>query len=87
MKKWSPTSWLLAQDAHFAYGLAIFFGVYTFRAWPGWIIVILIAELVFKEGLFDVYVEGNPLVWNGLIDWSFYLLGSMVAAILFILMR
>ena len=27
MNSWSPSKWLLAQDCHFAWGLAITFGV------------------------------------------------------------
>lgn len=76
---WEPSSWLLAQDCHFGYGLAIPLATYAFH-WPLWAIpLLLFIELIGKEGLFDQIVEKNPLVWGGLVDWSFYILGSAVA--------
>ncbi len=81
-KGWSPGSWLLAQDAHFAWGLAITFGIYATHL-PLWLIpVILLAELIFKEALFDQIVEKNPLVPDGLFDWAFYVLGAWLAYLL-----
>ncbi|MEM3656399.1 MAG: hypothetical protein QW453_06780 [Thermoprotei archaeon] len=79
---WQPDSWLLAQDCHFGYGLAITFGVRAFHAPLYWIGILLVLELVFKEGLFDQFVEGNKLVWGGLIDWSFYIFGSLAGLII-----
>ena len=78
-KGWSPSSWLLAQDSHFAWGLAITFGVYAGHLVHWFIPVILILELVLKEGLFDQIVEKNPLWPSGVIDWLFYVLGAGVA--------
>jgi hypothetical protein len=75
-KSWSPGTWLLAQDAHFAWGLAIVFGVYATHLAHWFIPVILILELVLKEGLFDQIVERNPLFPYGLVDWFFYVLGA-----------
>ena len=73
---WSPGEWLLAQDAHFAWGLAITFGVYAAHL-DHWLIpFILLAELLLKEAVFDQIVERNPLWPNGFIDWSFYVLGA-----------
>lgn len=66
----------LAQSIHFGWGLALVTGV-VFLHSPLWLVpALLAAELVLKEGVFDQMVEGNPLVWNGLTDWSFYVLGS-----------
>jgi hypothetical protein len=76
-KGWHPSHWLLAQDCHFGYGLAISFFVYAVHLPPFWIITLLLAELLFKEALFDQFVEKNPLVWNGFIDFSFYVLGAL----------
>lgn len=79
--RWLPSSWLLAQDSHFAYGLALSFAISAFHASLWWIVGLLIAELFFKEYLFDqVLVEKNPLLWNGLTDWAFYVLGAGVGA-------
>jgi len=73
---WSPGTWLLAQDCHFAWGLAIVFGVYATHLVHWLIPVILILELVLKEGLFDQIVERNPLWPDGFVDWMFYVLGA-----------
>jgi len=75
-KSWSPGSWLLAQDAHFAWGLAITFGVYAAHLVRWLIPVILLLELLLKETVFDQIVEKNPLFPSGLVDWSFYVLGA-----------
>ena len=75
-KGWSPSSWLLAQDAHFAWGLAITFGVYVAHL-DYWLIpFLLLLELLLKEAVFDQIVERNPLFPYGLVDWSFYVLGA-----------
>jgi len=79
---WSPGTWLLAQDCHFAWGLAIVFGVYATHLAHWFIPVILILELVLKEGLFDQIVERNPLWPDGFVDWMFYVLGAGVAFLL-----
>jgi hypothetical protein len=81
-KKWYPSTWLLAQDCHFGYGLAISFFVYAVHLSPLWIITLLLAELLLKEALFDQFVEKNPLVWNGFIDFSFYALGALAGFII-----
>jgi len=75
-KGWSPSSWLLAQDCHFAWGLAITFGVYAAHLAHWFIPVILVLEFVFKEGLFDQFVEGNYLFPDGFVDWLFYVFGA-----------
>jgi len=54
-----------------------FIFVYAVRLSPFWIITLLLAELLFKEALFDQFVERNPLVWSGFIDFSFYVLGAL----------
>jgi hypothetical protein len=73
---WSPGEWLLAQDAHFAWGLAITFGVYAAHLDHWFIPFILLAELLLKEAVFDQIVERSPLWPDGFVDWSFYVLGA-----------
>lgn len=82
---WSPSPQLLAQDAHFGYGLAIAFASYLFAA-PWLIPILLTLILALKEGLFDQFVEGNPLVFDGLFDWAFYCLGSLAGIALILLL-
>lgn len=70
---------VLAQSIHFVWGMDIPVFVFWDHLSLTWIVGLLFAELVFKEGLFDQIVEGESLLRSGLLDWSFYVLGSAVA--------
>jgi hypothetical protein len=81
-EKWTPSTFLLAQDAHFAWGLAISLFIRMMHFPLYYLIGTLIAILVLKEGVFDTIVEGNPLIWSGLIDFIFYCLGALIGFII-----
>ena len=76
---WFPSGGLLAQEVHLAFGLMFVFGARAF-GYPAWwgAATILVVDFV-KEATFDQWVEGEPLVWDGMIDWAFYWVGVLVA--------
>lgn len=84
-KKGLPPKWVLALDAHVAWGVAI----PSFTAWAlgnftlGAVLILAVALL--KEIFADPYFEGEPFFWNGLGDWFAYcagVLGVYVVALL-----
>ena len=78
-KGWYPSTWLLAQDAHFGWGLALAFGVGIFSLGYLWIVILLVGERVIKEYVVDqLLIEKDPLIWDGLVDWAFYIMGAAV---------
>jgi len=84
IRKWLPSSELLAQMLHTSLGFA-FTVAPLIKGYPLWfgITLILIVDL-FKELTFDQVVEGEPFFWDGLVDWSFYVLGCVVGVLYYI---
>jgi hypothetical protein len=80
--------WILEQDSHIAWGVAIFYMVETYYILYKIpiilsLILFLLLELVFKELIFDRIVYGERPI-KSLIDNSFYALGYGLAYGLFI---
>jgi hypothetical protein len=75
--------WILEQDSHIAWGIAIFYMVETYNMLYKIpimlsLILFLLFELVFKELIFDRIVYGERPI-KSLIDNSFYALGYLLA--------
>ena len=80
-----PSSFLLAQDSHVAWGMAATFGSQSLGfPWYLGALVILIVALI-KELTYDTYVEKQPFIWSGAIDWAFYCVGVGIAASILII--
>jgi hypothetical protein len=82
---WLPSQQVLAQEVHFAFGLGITFAARAlgFPAWWG-ALAIIVVDLI-KESTFDQWIEKQPLFTDGLVDWSFYIIGAALAAALLVL--
>jgi hypothetical protein len=81
-------SWILEQNTHIAWGVAIFYIIETYHILYKIPIVLslllfLLFELVFKELIFDRIIYGERPI-DSLIHNSFYALGYLLAYILFI---
>lgn len=82
--KWRPSAFLLSQMLHFFVGSAFVFGaVATHHPWYFGAIAILLISAA-KETTFDIWIEGDTYR-DGLIDWLFYGLGSVAAALIVLL--
>jgi hypothetical protein len=71
--------WLLAQDCHFAWGVAfpmLFYALFN-EPFCGSVLILLTA--IIKEVTFDQFVEHDPFFWNGVIDLSFYFAGVITS--------
>jgi len=79
---WKPSPWLLAQDSHIAWGVVFSFATSALHLAWWWVPVVLLLELVLKEGIFDQVVEDDPLFWRGMVDWAFYIVGALLGAVL-----
>ena len=76
--RWQPSAWLLAQDTHIGYGMALI-GLAVASGHPWWygFLGILVIELP-KEFGFDLLVEGASVL-DGLVDLSVWLAGGAFA--------
>lgn len=71
----------LAYDVHFTLGVVIVQSAYLLGKL--WLVpLVLVLELFFKEGLFDQFVEDNPIVFGGLLDFLTYCAGSALTFLL-----
>lgn len=73
----------LAQEVHFVIGLfAVSIAVNLGLPWWYGAVAILAIALV-KEAIFDPAPmpvgENAPFLWNGVVDWCFYVLGVVTA--------
>jgi hypothetical protein len=82
---WFPSGGFLAQEVHFAFGLAFVLGAKALGFSPGLGAAVILLVDFTKEATFDEWVEKEPLFYNGLIDWLFYVIGAAVAAGLLLL--
>jgi hypothetical protein len=80
---------LISQLGHFAGGLAVVFGSYSFWGWHGALISILVlAGLVaIKEFWWDNKYESVEVRGSNFLDWSMWMVGAAVALVLVFIRR
>lgn len=78
---------LLAQVAHIGWGATIIYTLHAFELRKRDAFAVLIIFAALKEGIWDVLVETSAVQGNGFEDFSFFLVGGVLAIAVLLLTR